>query len=81
MYLEKGELRRKTGQHKINRLGLKKAIILLGAKENPFPYYKQCAISMFMQAGLRGKSIAIQEAQTMGCAIVAVPLQRETGNR
>ena len=66
--LGEGELREKL-QYKINRLGLKKDFILLGAKENPFPYYKQC--DLYVHASrFEGKSIAIQEAQTMGCAIV-----------
>lgn len=29
-------------QQKIDSLGLKEDFLLLGAKENPYPYYKQC---------------------------------------
>ena len=37
--------------------------------ENPYPYYKQC--DLYVHAtGLRGKSIAIQEAQVLGCTIL-----------
>lgn len=66
--LGEGELREKL-QHKINRLGLKNDFILLGAKENPFPYYKQC--DLYVHASrFEGKSISIQEAQTLGCTLV-----------
>lgn len=44
--------------------------ILVGAVENPYPYYKQCDIYVHATR-FEGKSIAIQEAQTLGCAIVA----------
>ena len=41
-----------------------------GAASNPFPYYKQADIYIHATR-FEGKSIAIQEAQTLGCAIVA----------
>jgi len=44
--------------------------LLMGAVENPYPYYKQCDIYVHATR-FEGKSIAIQEAQTLGCAIVA----------
>lgn len=44
--------------------------ILAGAVDNPYPYFKQCDIYVHATR-FEGKSIAIQEAQTLGCAIVA----------
>lgn len=66
--LGEGELRDKL-QIKINRLGLKDDFILLGAKTNPYPYYAQC--DLYVHATLfEGKSIAIQEAQILGCTLL-----------
>lgn len=50
--------------------------LLLGAVENPYPYYRQTDIYVHA-TGYEGKSIAIQEAQTLGCAIVASECNRE----
>ncbi|MGN1205798.1 MAG: glycosyltransferase [Eubacterium sp.] len=61
---------RKSLTKKIKEYGLEKDFLLLGAKENPYPYYKQCDIYVHATR-FEGKSIAIQEAQTLGCAIVA----------
>ena len=66
--LGEGELRQKL-QERINRLGLEQDFILLGAKENPYPYYVQCDLYVHATR-FEGKSIAIQEAQTLGCAIL-----------
>ena len=41
-----------------------------GAASDPFPYYKQADIYVHATR-FEGKSIAIQEAQTLGCAIIA----------
>ncbi len=57
-------------EKRIARLGLKDDFILMGAVENPYPYYKQCDIYVHATR-YEGKSIAIQEAQTLGCAILA----------
>ena len=54
-----GELRNKL-QQKIDSLGLKEDFLLLGAKENPYPYYKQCDLYVHATR-FEGKSIAIQE--------------------
>ena len=51
-------------------LGLKDDFILLGAEDNPFPYYRQCDLYVHATR-YEGRSIAIQEAQTLGCAILA----------
>ena len=50
--------------------GVSERFILTGAKENPYPYYLQADICV-QATRFEGKSIAIQEAQILGCAIVA----------
>lgn len=57
-------------EKKVKELGLEKEFLLPGAASNPFPYYKQADIYVHATR-FEGKSIAIQEAQTLGCAIVA----------
>ena len=44
--------------------------MLLGAVTNPFPYYVQADLYIHATR-FEGKSIAIQEAQTLGCAVIA----------
>ena len=66
--LGEGELRKKL-QQKIEELGLKKDFLLLGAVENPYPYYRQCDLYVHATR-FEGKSIAIQEAQILGCPIL-----------
>ena len=61
---------RKYLEKKISEFGLKKDFLLLGAVENPYPYYKQTDIYVHATR-YEGKSIAIQEAQALGCAIIA----------
>lgn len=67
--LGEGELRRKL-EERIRTLGLEKDFILLGTVENPFPYYKQCDLYVHT-ASFEGRSIAIEEAQILGCAVLA----------
>ena len=57
-------------EKKVKELGLEKDFLMPGAASNPFPYYKQADIYVHATR-FEGKSIAIQEAQTLGCAIVA----------
>lgn len=57
-------------EKRIHKLKLEDDFILMGAVENPFPYYLQTDIYVHATR-FEGKSIAIQEAQTLGCAIVA----------
>ena len=45
-------------------------LLLLGAVENPYPYYVQADLYIHATR-FEGKSIAIQEAQTLGRAVVA----------
>ena len=74
--LGEGDLRNSLEQQ-IKDAGLEKEFILLGVKENPFPCYKNC--DFYVHAtGFEGKSIAIQEAQTLGKPILATDC---SGNR
>lgn len=57
-------------EKKVKELGLEKEFLMPGAASNPFPYYKQADIYVHATR-FEGKSIAIQEAQTLGCTIVA----------
>ncbi len=54
---------------KIQQLGLQEEFVLLGAVDNPYPYYTQTDIYVHATR-YEGKSIAIQEAQTLGCPIL-----------
>ena len=62
--------RRASLEKKIVQLGLQEDFILLGAVDNPYPYYLQTDIYVHATR-FEGKSIAIQEAQTLGCVIAA----------
>ena len=74
--LGEGELRESLRQQSKDA-GVEQEFILLGVKENPFPYYKNC--DLYVHAtGFEGKSIAIQEAQTLGKPILATDC---SGNR
>lgn len=60
---------RKALEKKRKHLGLQEDFVLLGAKTNPYPYINQADI--YIQASrFEGKSIAIQEAQVLGKAIL-----------
>ena len=74
--LGEGELREQLTQM-VQNLGLENDFLFLGVKENPFPYYREC--DLYVHAtGYEGKSIAIQEAQTLGKPILATDC---SGNR
>ncbi len=62
--------RRKALEHLIAARGLKKEFVLVGQVENPYPYYAQTDLYVHATR-FEGKSIAIEEAQTLGCAILA----------
>lgn len=74
--LGEGEERRAL-ERLIEEYGLGEDFILAGAVENPFPYYRQADLYVHATR-YEGKSIAIQEAQILGCAIIASDC---TGNR
>ncbi|MDY4834303.1 MAG: glycosyltransferase [Frisingicoccus sp.] len=74
--LGEGDLRESL-EKQIKDAHLEKDFILLGVKSNPFPYYREC--DLYVHAtGFEGKSIAIQEAQTLGKPILATDC---SGNR
>lgn len=56
-------------EKQIKELDLEQDFLLLGAKKNPYPYMAQTNIYVHASR-FEGKSIAIQEAQTLGCAMV-----------
>ncbi len=66
--LGEGE-RRKSLEARIRALGLEEDFLLPGAVENPYPYMAQADLYVHATR-FEGKSIAVQEAQTLGCAIL-----------
>mgnify|MGYP003227311026 CR=1 FL=1 len=74
--LGEGELHKELEQQ-IKDYGLQNDFILMGVKENPYPYYKGCDFYVHATE-YEGKSIAVQEAQTLGKAILATDC---SGNR
>lgn len=65
-----GEGRERPALEKqIKDAGLSEDFLLLGAVDNPYPYYAQTDLYVHATR-YEGKSIAIQEAQTLGCAII-----------
>ena len=67
--LGEGDQRKKL-EKKIAALGLQEDFRLLGAVGNPYPYYKQADLYIHATR-FEGKSIAIQEAKALGCAVIA----------
>lgn len=61
---------RKSLKKKIALLGLSEDFRLLGETDNPYPYYRQADLYVHATR-YEGKSIAIQEAQILGCAVIA----------
>lgn len=74
--LGEGDQRKKL-EKKIADLRLQDHFCLMGAVENPYPYYRQADLYVHATR-FEGKSIAIQEAQTLGRAIIA---SDSNGNR
>lgn len=60
----------------IEAYGLQEHFILLGSTENPYPYYAQTDLYVHATK-YEGKSIAVQEAMTLGCAVVVSESSRE----
>jgi len=66
-----GEGQERTNlEHLIEKYGVQNDFILLGAKENPYPYIKQADLYVHATR-FEGKSIAIEEAQVLGKPIIA----------
>lgn len=54
----------------IRQYGLEQDFLLLGATDNPYPYYAGC--DLYVHASrYEGRSVAIQEAQALGCPVLA----------
>lgn len=62
--------RRRELERQLAELGLEEDFLLLGAVENPYPYFVQADIYVHATR-FEGRSIALQEAQTLGCPVVA----------
>ena len=74
--LGEGDLRQELEQQ-IKSARLENDFILMGVKENPYPYYKGCDFYVHATE-FEGKSIALQEAQVFGKPILATDC---SGNR
>lgn len=61
---------RKKLQKQIKAYGLEEDFLLLGAADNPYPYFKQSDIYV-CTSRYEGKSIVIEEAQALGKPVVA----------
>lgn len=66
--LGEGELRSELEEH-IRKLSLEQVFFLPGVTDNPYPYMAQADIYVHATR-FEGKSIAIQEAQILGCPIL-----------
>lgn len=60
---------RKALERKRAKLGLTEDFVLLGAVDNPYPYYAQTDIYVHATR-FEGRSIALQEALALGCAVI-----------
>lgn len=56
-------------ESRIQQNGLKEDFILVGAVDNPYPWFRQTDLYVHCTR-YEGKSIAIQEAQILGCAML-----------
>ena len=56
-------------KNKINEFGMQNNVILLGKKENPYPYIKACDIYV-QPSRYEGKAVAIREAQILNKPVV-----------
>lgn len=66
--LGEGEMREEL-ESKIREYGLERDFVLPGTVRNPFPYYVQCNLYVHT-AYYEGRSVAVEEAQILGCAIL-----------
>lgn len=56
-------------KNKIKEFGMEERVILLGKKENPYPYIKNC--DLYVQPSrYEGKCVAVREAQMLGKPVV-----------
>ena len=54
----------------IQSMGLEEDFLLPGAVDNPYPYYAACDLYVHATR-FEGRSVAIQEAQALGCPVLA----------
>ena len=54
----------------IRQYGLEQDFLLLGATDNPYPYYAGCDLYVHATR-FEGRSVAIQEAMALGCPVLA----------
>mgnify|MGYP001024779956 CR=1 FL=1 len=60
---------RRSLERQIAALGLREDFVLLGAVDNPYPYFAQA--DLYVHAvRFEGQGIAVWEAQTLGCPVV-----------
>lgn len=68
---------RKRLKKRIAAYGLEKDFVLMGEAANPYPYYAQADIYVHASR-YEGRSLALWEAQMLGCAVIASDCE---GNR
>ena len=56
-------------RHRITEAGMEKRVIILGKKENPYPYIKACDIYV-QPSRYEGKCVAVREAQILGKPVI-----------
>lgn len=56
-------------KHRIAEVGMEKKVIILGKKENPYPYIKACDIYI-QPSRYEGKCVAVREAQILGKPVI-----------
>lgn len=54
---------------RIEEAGMREYVIILGAKENPYPYMKACDIYV-QPSRYEGKCVAVREVQTLGKPVI-----------
>lgn len=64
-----GPLRQEL-QKQIDARGMNKCFILLGARDNPYPYMAHCSV-LVQSSRFEGKSVVLDEAKMLGVPIVA----------
>lgn len=67
--LGEGDLRTNL-EKQIQELGLSDEFVLLGTRENPYPYIRHCTL-LVQSSRYEGKSVVLDEAKILGTPIVA----------
>ena len=61
-------------KQRIKEFGMEEHVILLGKKENPFPYVKACDVYI-QPSRFEGKAVAVREAQILGKPVIITNFQ------